>query len=383
MIWHKQSKLSCKFYNCKYLRGDYTFNLQLFAGEKTEDPTAKRMQEAKDKGQVARSQDLSAAIVILVGFLSLWGCGQLIYTNLAQFMVMMYKTLGTTPQLNVEYIMGLFVQVVLVLAKCLLPIMLAVMLAGLAFNYYQVGFVFSVEPLSFDLSKLNPITGMGRIFSKRSLVELFKSIAKICVVLYFVYSYILEQVMQMPKLIFMDMHMAMSTMVDIVFKLAFQICGLLTVIGMIDFVYQKWQHKQDLKMSKQDIKDEMKQSEGDPHIKGKIKQKQRQISMQRMMQEVSKADVIVTNPTHFAVALQYEQGMLAPLVVAKGQDFVAQKIKEKARELRITIVEDKPLARALYAAVEIGEYVPQELYKAVAEILAYVYRLKHRKLKKK
>ena len=149
-------------------------------------------------------------------------------------------------------------------------------------------------------------------------------------------------------------------------------------LGFLDYGYQKWQTTQDLKMSKQEVKDEMKQSEGDPQIKGKIKQKQRQMAMSRMMQEVPKADVIVTNPTHFAVALQYHKGMQAPLVIAKGQDFVAQKIKKLAREASVPIVENRPLARALFASTNIGDAVPAELYQAVAEVLAYVYRLKHR-----
>ena len=161
--------------------------------------------------------------------------------------------------------------------------------------------------------------------------------------------------------------------------MAFKIIGVILVIAILDYAYQKWQTTQDLKMTKQEVKDEMKQSEGDPQIKGKIRQKQRQMAMARMMQEVPKADVIVTNPTHFAVALQYKKGMAAPVVVAKGQDLVAQKIKAIAREHRIAIVENKPLARTLYATVEIGYAVPQELYQSVAEVLAYVYRLKHRR----
>jgi len=357
---------------------DISFDLQLFAGEKTEDPTAKRMSDAQQKGQTAKSQDLSAAIVILIGFFSLWGYGSYMYDEISHFMAKVFTSFPTS--IDVEFVWQLVLSVVIVLAKSLLPIMFAVLLAGLALNYYQVGFIFTMEPLSFNLNRLNPITGMGRIFSKRSLMELFKSLAKILIVGYFVYLYIIDQVIQMPKIIFMDLQMALVTITDIIFRLAFEICAVLLVLGVIDFMFQKWQHKQDLKMSKQDIKDEFKQSEGDPQIKGKIKQKQKQMSMQRMMQEVPHADVIVTNPTHFAVALKYEQGMTAPVIVAKGQDLVAKRIKEIAREAKVVIVENKPLARALYLSTEIGDVVPQELYKAVAEVLAYVYRLKHKKL---
>ena len=184
----------------------------------------------------------------------------------------------------------------------------------------------------------------------------------------------------MPKLISADLQFSMAHMSEVIMVLAFQICGVIMVLAVCDFVYQKWQHLQELKMSKQDIKDESKQSEGDPQIKGKIRQKQREMAMQRMMQEVPKADVIITNPTHFAVALKYESGMAAPVIIAKGQDLIAQKIKDVAREANVAIVENKPLARALYAAAEIGDSVPQELYRSVAEVLAYVYRLKNKKL---
>ena len=176
----------------------------------------------------------------------------------------------------------------------------------------------------------------------------------------------------------MDLIAGLMKMSDSIFTLAFKIIGVFMIMAFLDYAYQKWQNTQDLKMSKQEVKEEFKQQEGDPKIKGKIRQKQRQMAMARMMQEVPKADVIVTNPTHFAVALKYESGMSAPVVIAKGQDLVAQKIKTIARENRVPIVENKPLARAIYASVEVGGLIPHELYKAVAEVLAYVYRLKHR-----
>ena len=197
---------------------------------------------------------------------------------------------------------------------------------------------------------------------------------------FFIYHYLADEVMQMPKLIYLDLFASLERISKIIMDLALEICGVFLVLAVLDFGYQKWQTLQDLKMSKEDVKEEMKQSEGDPQIKGKIRQKQRQMAMQRMMQEVPKADVIITNPTHFAVALQYTPGMTAPIVVAKGQDLVAQKIKEVAREAGVTIVENRPLARALYASAEIGDIVPQTLYKSVAEVLAYVYRLKKKRL---
>jgi flagellar biosynthetic protein FlhB len=183
----------------------------------------------------------------------------------------------------------------------------------------------------------------------------------------------------MPHFIYFDLPTSIQKIADIIFAMAFQVIAVIIILGVIDYVYQQWQTTQDLKMTKQEVKDEAKQSEGDPQIKGKIKQKQREMAMARMMQEVPKADVIVTNPTHYAVALQYKKGMAAPVVVAKGQDLVARRIKIIGAENGVVIVENKPLARALYAAVEIGQAVPPELYQSVAEVLAYVYRLKQKK----
>ena len=265
------------------------------------------------------------------------------------------------------------------MAQTALPVMFAIMIVGLAINVFQVGLNFNTESIGFKPDKLNPINGFGRIFSKRSLVELLKSLLKIAIIGYFLYRFLSEQLLAMPQFIYFDLATSLGQVANIVFKMAFQVIGVIIVLGILDFGYQKWQTTQDLKMTKQEVKDEMKQTEGDPQIKGKIKQKQRQMAMSRMMQEVPKADVIVTNPTHFAVALQYKKGMIAPVIVAKGQDLVAKRIKEIARDASVPIVENRPLARALYAGAEVGDMVPSELYQAVAEVLAYVYRLKHRR----
>lgn len=356
----------------------FAFDLQLFAGEKTEDPTAKRKADARKKGQVGRSQEISAAFVLLAGFMAMKLLGNSIYQEIANYTVYIFGHLNQ--DMDAESVMQLFIGIMEVLAKTALPIMLIIMVIGVAINIAQVGIAFTTEPLEFKLDNLNPITGFGRIFSKRSLVELVKSIIKIVIIGFFIYRYLLSEVLQMPQLIYLDLYAGLVRMSKIIMDLALQICGVFLVLAVLDFGYQKWQTLQDLKMSKEDVKEEMKQSEGDPQIKGKIRQKQRQMAMQRMMQEVPKADVIITNPTHFAVALQYTSGMAAPMIVAKGQDLVAQKIKAVAREAGVTIVENRPLARALYASAEIGDVVPQALYKSVAEVLAYVYRLKKKRL---
>lgn len=357
---------------------DFFFDLQLFAGEKTEEPTAKRQNEAREKGQIARSQELSTAFVLIAGFWALKAIGGSVYREIVGFCSYVFGHLDQG--ISTENIMNLFLSIMLVLAKTALPIMLVIMVTGLAINLFQSGINFTTQPLEFKPEKLNPINGFGRIFSKRSLVELIKSLFKIIVIGFFVFLYLKSEILQMPKLIYLDIAQGLAFIGSVIFDLAFQIIGVIFVMAVSDYAYQKWQHMQDLMMSKQEVKEEFKQTEGDPQIKGKIKQKQRQMAMQRMMREVPKADVIVTNPTHFAVALKYEKGMTAPVVVAKGMDLVAQKIKKIAKEAGVVIVENPLLARALYAAVDVGGLVPQELYKSVAGVLAYVYRLKHKRL---
>ena len=356
---------------------DWLFDLQLFAdGDKTEEPTAKKREDARKKGQVGKSQELNTAFVLLMGFFMLKLLWDSIYLNIADYTKYILSHPNQT--VDTETILQLFLGIVELLAKTSFPIMLAILFIGLAINFYQVGLHFNTESMEPKLDKLNPINGFGRIFSKRALVEMLKSIFKIIVIGAALYVVLIDHVMSSPQFIFFGLETSLGQIADIIFNMAFKICGLILVLGVIDLAYQKWQTTQDLKMTKQEVKDEFKQSEGDPQIKGKIKQKQRQMAMARMMQEVPKADVIVTNPTHFAVALEYHKGMVAPRVLAKGQDLVAQRIKEIAREAGVAIVENKPLARALFASTEIGDVVPQELYQAVAEVLAYVYRLKHR-----
>ena len=356
----------------------FCFDLQLFAGEKTEEPTAKRKSDARSKGQVARSQEINGAFVLLAGFAMLKIFGHSIYTELTDYMRYIFGHLNQG--IDTESVMQLFIGIITILAKTSFPIMAAIMIMGLAINLFQVGINFTTEPIGFKPENLNPINGFGRLFSSRALIELVKSLFKIVIIGFLIYDYLKDEIFHMPRFIFSDLSASLDGIAAIILSLAFKICMLYLVLAILDYAYQKWKHNKDLKMSKQDVKEEFKQMEGDPQIKGKIKSKQRQMAMQRMMREVPKADVIVTNPTHFAVALQYQKGMPAPLVLAKGQDLVAQKIKAIARDANITIVENKPLARALYAAVPVGGYVPQELYKSVAEVLAYVYRLKRKRL---
>ncbi len=360
------------------VRARFRFSLQRFAdGDKTEEPTAKKRQDAAKKGQVGKSQELSTAFVLLIGFFVIKALWEQIYANIAGYTIYIFGHLNQN--VDVENVIQLFIGMGVIFVKTAMPIMLAVMVVGLAVNFFQVGLNVSAEKIQPKFDNLNPINGVGRMFSKRSLVELVKSVLKIVVIGFFIYNYLKDEIFTMPQFIFYDLGTSLAKMSEIIFTLAFQVIGVIFVLAVLDFGYQKWQTTQDLKMTKQEVKDEFKQTEGDPQIKGKIRQKQRQMAMSRMMQEVPKADVIVTNPTHFAVALKYEKGMTAPVVVAKGADFVAQKIKSVGRENDVPLVENRPLARALYASTEVGDSVPRELYQSVAEVLAYVYRLKHRR----
>ena len=367
-----------EIYHSRYApsnRRAFVFDLQRFAGEKTEEPTSKKRADARKKGQVARSQELNSGFVLLVGFFGLKLLWDSIYVSIATYTTYVFTNLNQT--VDTENILRIFIGMVMILAKTAFPIMIFIMLIGLVINFFQVGLNFNTESIEFNLDKLNPINGFGRIFSKRSLVELVKSFFKILVIGFFLYRFIHEQILAMPQFMFFDLTTSLTLVAEIIFRMAFIVIGVIMIMAVMDYGYQKWQTTQDLKMTKQEVKDEMKQTEGDPQIKGKIRQKQRQMAMARMMKEVPKADVIITNPTHYAVALSYEQGMVAPTVIAKGQDLVAQRIKEIGREARVPIIENKPLARTLFAAVQVGDSVPQELYQAVAEVLAYVYRLKH------
>ena len=255
----------------------FVFDLQRFDGEKTEEPTAKKREDARKKGQVARSQELNTAFVLLMGFLILRILWEYIYVNIAEYTAYLYSHLAQST--TTEAISELFIGIMLLLAKTVMPVMFAILIMGLAVNVYQVGLMISTERLEPKLSNLNPINGFGRIFSKRSLVELIKSIFKIIIIGYFLYLYLKDQIPIVPHFIFFDLPHALATIADIIFTMAFQVIGVIMIMAAADYSYQKWQTTQDLKMSKQEVKDEFKQMEGDPQIKGKIKQKQRQMAM--------------------------------------------------------------------------------------------------------
>jgi len=357
---------------------NYYLNLQLFAGEKTEKATPKRRQEARRKGQVLKSTEINSVMLLITTFFLLKFLLPSMLGRLKVYSINLWKGL-IYGNLTVEKISPILTDLIVLILYLLLPILIIAVLAGLIANLVQVGFLFTTESLQFKLSRLNPLEGLKRIFSKRALVELFKSMSKIGLIAYITFSSIKGKVAFFPYLMDVELKAISSFLGNILFTIMWKVILLLTFLAIVDYLYQKYEYETSLKMSKQEVKDEHKNIEGDPQVKGKIKEKQRQMAMNRMMQEVPQADVIITNPTHFAVALKYDpQTMDAPMVIAKGQDLVALRIKEIAKKSGVITVENKSLAQLLYFNVDINEQVPDHLFQAVAEVLAFVYRLKQK-----
>lgn len=354
----------------------YYLNLQLFAGEKTEKATPKKRRDARKKGQVLKSTEVNSAVVLILALLLLKFTLPYMIYSLENYIVNLWQN-PFAFQFSLANVIALLTGLIYLMVRISLPILIMVMIAGLAANYMQVGFLFSPEAIQIKLSKINPLNGLKRIFSKRTLVELFKSIFKIVIVAYIAYSTVKPKIMTFPYFMDMQLKSILALLGNILFSITWKVIIFLIILAVVDYVYQKYEYENQLKMSKQEVKDEYKNIEGDPFIKGKIKEKQRQMALNRMMQEVPKADVIITNPIHFAVAIKYDdKTMIAPTVIAKGKDLIAQKIKEIAKKEDIVIVENKPLARTIYFSVEINEQIPEDLFQAVAEVLAFVYRLK-------
>lgn len=361
------------------------YDLQFFAkegpgGEKTEEPTSKKLEDARKEGQVAKSQEFAQSLTLLVLFLLLRIWTSTLTRQLGDLFDGFYGRIPYFVKLPSYYDHhNEYTKLINIGLLRTLIIILPFLLAGFAVCFVadlvQVKWKPTSKPLKPKFNKLNPISGIKRIFSVTKLVELLKSILKLVVIGVVIYNEIKDQWPLLYMLYDIPMMqgivMAGQLLVDIGFKIAI----VFIVVAFADFGFQKWKFHQDMKMTKQEVKEEYKSTEGDPAIKGKIRQRMQEASRRRMMQSLPKADVVITNPSHYAVALRYDKEQAeAPYVVAKGADYVAQKIKEAAKEHKIEIVENKPLARSLYANVEIGEEIPEELYVAVAEVLALVYK---------
>lgn len=363
----------------------FAYNLQFFGegGDKTEKATPKKLDDARKEGRVARSSDLINGFMLLLMFfvLKLFG-GIMAGLFLDSFVKYYNKASDISMEVfDVRQAVNLSNEIVLDIVIASLPVLIGSFVVALVGNIVQVGWKVTGKPLKPKLDRLNPIGGLKRMFSQEKVVELIKSILKVLAIALVAYNEVKDRWKFILNLYDFEFMQAVLNIFDIVLDVGIKISAIFVIIGLADFGYQKWKHLHDLRMSKQEVKDEMKQSEGDPQIKGQIRQKMREGARRRMMQELPKADVVITNPTHFAVAVKYDKETAeAPYVLAKGADYVAANIKEIAKQNNIEIVENKPLARMLYYNVEIGDQIPPELYQMVAEVLAYVYSVKNKEI---
>lgn len=353
---------------------------EVSAEERTEPASGKKKDDARRKGKVAKSVEMNSAFTLIFGLLILSVGGSAITANLAGVARNIFANAGRIP-ITPDNVHNLIGQGMLSLGLTLGPIMVGLMIVGLAVNYAQVGFLFSLEPLELKWNKLNPLSGIKNIFgSTRSLMELAKNFVKVCIVGVVAYLSVNGALEESLSLVDSDLGAIVSFMTRTSLSVGLKVGLAYLALAVMDYFFQRYQYERDLKMTKEEVKEEGKMLEGNPQIKGRIRRIQREIAYKRMMQDVPKADVVVTNPTHVAVALKYDsKKMSAPTVVAKGADLIAQRIKQIALENDVPVMEDKMLARSLYKTVEVGESVPEKLFQAVAQVLAYIYRMKRMK----
>jgi len=345
------------------------------AGEKTEAPTPRRREEARHAGQIAHSPDLQAAVVLLGVMIALNSLGMRMLRDLLDGIGFFFGNSEPVP-LTPGQVQGLGIAALRLLAKVCLPVMLIAMILGVITALLQVGWLFTTKPLQPKWEKLNPIAGASRLFSIRGWVRLAMSILKLIVVGTVAYLTIKSKLTQILHTINLDHWTLLGLAAELVFYLAIRMALVLLILAILDYLWQRYRHEQDLKMTKEEVKEEMRRMEGDPIVKQRLRRVQHQLAVQRMRHDVPKADVVVTNPTELAIAIKYDADtMTAPKVLAKGQGYMAAQIRQTAIQHGIPIVERKPLAQALYKMVEVGQEIPPQFYKAVAELLAYGYEL--------
>jgi len=345
--------------------------------EKTEKATSKKREDARTKGQVVQSKEISSAMILMVSLGFFYFAGGWLFWRMSDLITGIYQNIETMRIYDIDGARVFSLDVMNRLMAVLLPFLIPIAIAGFVANVLQVGFHIHKEKMQPKFSKLNPISGMKRLVSIRSFVELGKSILKILFIGSIAYFLVKSDMKAFPLLVHQEVGQILVFIARVSLKLCFFVCLALIVLALVDYIYQRWQHEEDLKMTKQEVQDERKQTLGDPKVKARIRGMQLEMARRRMMEAVPEADVIITNPTHLAIALKFNaEEMVAPLVLAKGAGHIAQRIKEIANEHQIPLVENKPLAQALFKMVELGDYIPAELYRAVAEVLAYVYRLK-------
>lgn len=364
-------------------------NLQFFAkdgpgGEKTEPATSKKLNDIRKEGQVAKSKELITAVSLMSLFIILKICLSKLGTGLIDVYTQVYNSISKVVDdsyngLPIRTAGSVMQQVIIDMIKLVIPILLVAIVIAILGNMLQQKWMVTAKPLQPKFSKISPISGFKRMFSVRQLVELIKSIAMISIIMIVVYNTVKSKMNILLTFYDVGLNTALSTIGSIIIDLGIKISAVFLIVGFADLFYQRIKFKNDNMMTKQEIKDEFKNTEGDPQVKGQIKRRMQEVSRRRMMQQLPEADVVITNPTHFAVALKYEPDAgKAPVVIAKGADYLAFQIKDKAKEYNIAIVENKPLARILYHNIDIGMEIPPELYQAVAEILAVVMRTNNR-----
>jgi flagellar biosynthetic protein FlhB len=351
--------------------------------DKSEQPSEKKLHEGRDKGQVAKSVEINSLAIFSSGLIFIYFSRNTIGNKLSSFAIKVFSNLDkmdVSPLIITNFLRDSAIFFFAAIA----PVILVIMAAGLISNISQVGFNFSMKALAPKFQKMNPLANIKKIFfSSRSFVEVLKSLVKLTIIGFFSYSVLVEFSLSATRLIEFTISEILSFMVETAFTLVWKIMLVFTLIALVDFLFQKFKFMKDMKMTKQEVKEESKSSEGDPLIKSRIRKLQYQMARRRMISEVPKADVIITNPTHFAVAIKYDmQNDSAPKVVAKGVDELAFRIKSVALKNNIPVHEDKLLARALYKLCDVGDRIPQDLFKAVAKILAYIYKMKTQNKKK-
>jgi len=345
-------------------------------GEKSEQPTGRKLDKARDEGQVGKSQEVPSVAILLTGVVAVFFFSSYLFNNITDVMRDSF-VFTSVPNVSITSVSQLMLRFSGKFFLIISPVLFFVLMAALVANIAQVGLKISSKALEIKFSKLNPIKGFKSKFSSRSVMELFKSLGKLLIIFSVAYFAVVGEFDNMFRLYDNSVAQILIFILKISFKIFLRILIFMAFLAAIDFAYQKWKFTEDQKMTKQEVKDEHKEVEGDPKIKSRIRQLQMEAARKRMMAEVPEADVVVTNPTHLAVAIKYDSfKMDVPCVVAKGAGVVAENIKKLAREHDVPVIEDKPLARNLYNNVEIGESVPSDLYQAIAELLAYVYRLK-------
>jgi len=347
--------------------------------EKTEVPTEKKRRESREEGQVAFSKELSSAALLAGIVLTLVATSPIILDAMRQLMSQIFRDLAQSEELSIDSIFTLSGEILSIILPAFAPFVAVIIFVGIFASVLQVGVLITFKAISPKFNKISPLTGLKRLFSSQSLADFLKSMAKLIIVGFVGYLTYIDKITELNGLSVSTPESILIYNFTVVAEVAGKIVLALVAIAIFDYFYQRWHHEQQLMMTKQEVKDETKQTEGDPQLKARIRQIQREMSNARMMQEVPKADAVIVNPTHFSVAILYDRDVMsAPEVIAKGADHLALRMRTVARENNVPILERPELARDLYANVEIGDDIPERFYKAIAEILAFVYRLRKR-----